>query len=231
MLFLTTSPSPQWLWGLTPEVWLTIAAIIAGPILAVQAEKWIERSREHRGRRVWLFRELMATRGTRLSPRHVEALNIVELEYHPSRRKEKKVYEAWRSYFDALKTPPPDPKSPQAYYDKRDDLFVELLYEMGKYLGFDFDRVAIRRNSYSPQGHGDMEEDLNIIRKGLAKVFTSESYGVPVRHVGDDFKAPPLITPRDFGMVPEEKTLTTGASETAAHRQVPQPSAPEKLMR
>jgi len=187
------------LWGMSTEAWLTIMAIIAGPILAVQAQKFVELNREKRARKVTLFRELMATRGTRLSPRHVEALNIIQLEYAPNDKRQKRVYEAWRTYFDALATPPPDPKSPQSYYDKRDGFLVDLLYEMGNYLGYDFDRVAIMRNSYTPQGHGDAEQEFNIIRKGLAKIFTTESSGVPVRHVDDKFKAPPLLGPKDFG--------------------------------
>ena len=195
ILAATTTASPdQWVWGMTPEAWLTLVAVLLGPILAVQAQKWLERRREERNRKVWIFRELMATRGTRLSGRHVEALNTIELEYDGSKKKQKRVYEAWRSYFDMLYTPPGDPNGLANHFQKRDDLFVELVYEMGQYLGFKFDRVAIKRNCYTPVGHGHLEEDMNIIRKGLAKIFTSKGSAVPVRAVDEDFERPPLVT-------------------------------------
>ena len=157
----------------TTQFLLNILAIIAGPILAVQAQKWIERRREQHGRKLWLFRELMATRGTRLSPRHVEALNTIDMEYFPSKRKQRRVHEAWRSYLDALDTPH-DPQNPQPIRDKRDNAFDDLLYEMGNFLGFTFDRVAIRRNIYSPVAHGQIEEDQQLIRKGVVDLLTGK---------------------------------------------------------
>ena len=60
---------------------LTILAVILGPILAVQAQKAIERWRERRNRKLWVFKTLMATRGSRLSPNHVQALNMIDLEF------------------------------------------------------------------------------------------------------------------------------------------------------
>jgi len=161
--------------GIRLEGWLTIIAIILGPILAVQAQKYIERKREERLRKLFVFRELMATRGTRLSSRHVEALNLIDLEYSPANNRQRKVHEAWRSYFDALgvQADATDPRS-QSVFEKRDNAFVELMYEMGNYLGFRFDRVAIRRNIYSPVGHGEIEDDQRLIRKGVVDLLTGK---------------------------------------------------------
>ena len=47
-----------------------VFATLFGPILAVQAQKWLERNREIKQRRAWIFRTLMATRATTLSPVH-----------------------------------------------------------------------------------------------------------------------------------------------------------------
>src|SRR5690349_16488287 len=117
----------------TAQFWIYMVAIIAGPILAVQAEKWLARRREEQGRKLWLFRELMATRAARLSARHVEALNLIELEYSAAKKTQRRVHEAWRSYFDTLGLPV-DPQNPQAVFDKRDSAFVDLLYEMAQCL-------------------------------------------------------------------------------------------------
>jgi hypothetical protein len=80
--------------GIRLEGWLTLIAVIVGPVLAVQAQKYIERRREERIRKVFLFRELMATRAARLSQRHVEALNLIDLEYNQTKSKERAVHEA-----------------------------------------------------------------------------------------------------------------------------------------
>ncbi len=159
--------------GIRLEGWLTIIAVLLGPVLAVQIQKYIERKREERQRKLFLFRELMATRGTRLSPRHVEALNLIDLEYSAKNDGMRRVHEAWRSYLDALNLPN-DPKDPQRVFDKRNDAFVELMYEMGNYLGFKFDRVVIQRNIYSPIGHGEIEDDQRLIRKGVVELLAGK---------------------------------------------------------
>jgi len=64
---------------MTISDWLMISAVLTGPILAVQVQKFIESWREAKQRKIYIFKTLMATRGTTLSPRHVEALNIIDV--------------------------------------------------------------------------------------------------------------------------------------------------------
>lgn len=59
-----------------------IAAVILGPILAVQVQKRIEKLREKWGRKNHLFQILMSTRASRLSPDHVQALNMIDLVFY-----------------------------------------------------------------------------------------------------------------------------------------------------
>ncbi|MHA6848823.1 DUF6680 family protein [Ralstonia syzygii] len=63
------------MWGLEAKDWVMVGATIAGPILAVQAQKWVERAREATNRRSLIFTTLMATRQSRISMEHVRALN------------------------------------------------------------------------------------------------------------------------------------------------------------
>lgn len=157
----------------TTQFWLNIVAVILGPILAVQAQKFIERRREDRSRKLFLFRELMATRMARLSKRHVEALNLIDLEYPGDTAKDKGVHEAWRSYLDALGQPN-DPNSQHVIFDRRDRAFTELMYQMAKRLDFPFDKVAIERNIYSPVAHGKLEDDQELIRRGVVDLLTGK---------------------------------------------------------
>jgi hypothetical protein len=69
---------------------------------------------------------------------------------------------------------------------------------MGHYLGFQFDRVAIKRNSYTPVGHLHLETDLAIIRKGFAKIFTAKGRAVPIHAVDQKYTSEPLVTAADI---------------------------------
>jgi hypothetical protein len=186
---------------MTAATWLsvlTLVAILLGPILAVQVEKYIERRRQVRARRLHLFHELMATRGSRLSPRHVEALNTIELLFDPKDLEDKKVLDAWKEYLDALNNQPTDSELLKNYYVTRDDLFFELLHVTGVRLGIPFDKVAIKRNCYTPIAFGEYENDWMVIRKALVKMFTNKSHAVPIRIVGEEFEGAALITAADF---------------------------------
>jgi uncharacterized protein DUF6680 len=64
-----------------------------------------------------------------------------------------------------------------------DDLIVELLYQMGKSLGYEFDRVHIKRAAYFPKGHGEIEDENKIIRKAFVQILTGKS-AFPMNVVG-----------------------------------------------
>ena len=81
---------------------LTIVAILAGPVLAIQIQKYLEEKRELKRRKIRVFRELMVTRSTVLSPRHVEALNTIQMEFSAKDPNEKKVLDAWQLYINHL---------------------------------------------------------------------------------------------------------------------------------
>ena len=76
--------------------WLMILAVLLSPVIAVQVQKGIEKWREGRNRKLLIFKTLMATRGSRLSPAYVEALNMIDLEFNTKKTKEKKVLNAWK---------------------------------------------------------------------------------------------------------------------------------------
>ena len=78
----------------------TIFAIILGPIVALWLQRISERRQDRRYRKLVIFKELMATRATRISPRHVDALNAIEVEF--SSKGDKRVLDAWRLYLDHL---------------------------------------------------------------------------------------------------------------------------------
>ena len=81
---------------------LIVFATLLSPLIAVQVQKWIERSTERRDAQRQLFYDLMATRATRVAAKHVEALNRIDLEFHSKHRAEREVLNRWRIYADHL---------------------------------------------------------------------------------------------------------------------------------
>ena len=149
---------------------ILVLVTFVAPIAAVQAQKWIERHREKRRGKDFIFRTLMATRAARVSREHVQALNMIDLEFYGGGTREKRVREVWRQYLDHLNTQY-DKAAAATWSMRQDELFVDLLYEMANCLGYDFDKIHIKNSSYSPVAHGNLEEVHNVIRLGLANVL------------------------------------------------------------
>jgi hypothetical protein len=156
----------KWL-GISLEAWLTIVAIILGPILALFAQRALDWIREKKNRKLRLFRELMVTRYMRLSPRHVEALNMVPLEFKDEGG-EKKVLDAWKEYLDHLGTD--SSQDVNAWGKKGFDLLVDLLFEMSSSLGYDFEKLRIKKEMYSPKLFADVEAEWHTLRKQLVEL-------------------------------------------------------------
>ena len=146
--------------------WVIAGCTVAGPVLAVQAQKWVEGFREKNARRLTIFRTLMATRATNLSPAHVEALNAVPIDFY----RDKKVIDAWEEYLLHLNT---EPGNNPAWGPKRVDLFVKLLALIGAKVGYDFN-VAQMNRIYFPNAHGELNADQEIVRKGVVALLKGD---------------------------------------------------------
>ena len=76
----------------------TILAILLGPIVALWIQRISDRQRNRGNRKLFVFKELMATRATRTSPRHVDALNAIEVEFSEGSKGDTNILNAWRLY-------------------------------------------------------------------------------------------------------------------------------------
>ncbi|PCJ58904.1 MAG: hypothetical protein COA65_06945 [Rhodospirillaceae bacterium] len=145
---------------------LMIVAILLAPVVAVQVQKWLEKSREDRARKLWIFKALMATRAAAVSPEHVQALNMIDLEFRKTRYR--LVAAAWKMYLDHLSSYPKDDEKQQPVWDgRRVDLLTSLLLAMGRALGYEFDEVHVKRGVYAPVAQGRLEDENTRIRRGL----------------------------------------------------------------
>jgi len=167
---------------------LTIIAIIAGPILAVQAQKWIEKLTRRKELKRSIFQVLMTTRGTPLDPDRIKALNMIDIAFSAKSEKDKKVRDAWRLYFDQLHDVPRDYQAPD-YKTKMDnwntrssDVGIDMLHVMAQALNYDFDKVLIKRGAYVPEAHGFDQLSKLFLRDSLANLFLGKA-SLPIRIV------------------------------------------------
>src|SRR5882672_3424001 len=104
-----------------------IFATLVGPLLAVQAQKYLERWRAETERRKQIFKTLMATRASRLAPVHIESLNLIDIEFPAARSRFKRVRSAWKAYLTHLGESAPDAPAQPVFFAKREELFTDLL--------------------------------------------------------------------------------------------------------
>lgn len=148
--------------------WLIVLATLLSPVIAVQVTRFLDERNEVRGRKLSIFKTLMATRAYTISWAHVEALNRIDLEFVKGKKKEKAVVEAWKEYHDLLSN---DKLSAEQWAAKRIELLVELLHKMAIVLDYDFDKTHIKNSSYAPRIHSDTEAQQESIRKGVIEVL------------------------------------------------------------
>lgn len=145
-----------------------ILATGLSPVIAVQVTRFLDDRNEERGRKLRVFKTLMATRAYNVSPGHVEALNTIDLEFSATKPLEKAVLDVWQQYLDHLGNLQMEPG---AWNIRRVDLLVELLYSMGKCVGYDFNKTQIKNGTYSPTVHGRIEDEQSRIRSMTLEIL------------------------------------------------------------
>ncbi len=167
--------------GLELKDWVMVIAVLMGPVLAVQAQKIVEKMRDKRNRRLQIFKTLMSTRAERVSREHVQALNLIDIEFYGSlifgirlqTKREKAITNAWKNYNSHLNDK--SYLSLEEWYRDGDSLFTKMLYEISQALGYDFDEVQLKRDAYKPEAHVNLENSQITVLDGLAKVLSNQN--------------------------------------------------------
>ncbi len=147
------------------DVVLSVCTVL-GPILAVQAQRIVDRWRATRDRRIVIFRTLMATRATSVAPDHVAALNSIPIDFHGCRD----VEDRWQEYFRHL-----DTRSPitETWVNSKFEKLDKLLKSISDELGFKFN-MANLSSIYHPQLLQNIETEMHLIRIGLVRLLGGE---------------------------------------------------------
>lgn len=172
-------------WSIKATDVAIIFATLVGPILAVWASEWRQRQKAASDRREWVFRTLMTTRGAKLSPEHVAAINHIEFAFPKGQYPE--VDDARALYRKHLRSP--DSVSSelavrQAWFNRTNELFSDMLHLMAKALGVQFPKSEITEESYHPDAYLLSENELNEIRSLLLEVL-KQGRPLNIRVVGE----------------------------------------------
>lgn len=153
--------------GITKEIFsinvplrdcLTILAILFAPLVALWIQGKLDERKEDKKRRLWIFKTLMATRASVLSLDHIQALNMIDIEFY-NNRKYKEIKKSWREYLHARTKSPAKNESENTQFNKDcQDTLTSLLVKMGEALGYEFEEVDIKQSIYKPQGHVTEEQ-------------------------------------------------------------------------
>lgn len=194
--------------GLEYKDFIMTMAVIIGPFGAVQIQRVLEKIREKKQRRLDIFKTLMSTRAEKLNRAHVQALNMIDIEFYGrmipiirtryQRKTEQAVTHAWKIYNSHLNKLNEFNNFP-VWSARTDELFTELLYALAQSLNYDFDKVQLQRDCYRPQAHGELENLQGKILVGLEKVLSGES-SLPMRIVNIP------VVPDEQDVVSVEKT-------------------------
>jgi hypothetical protein len=157
--------------GITLEGWLTIFAIVAGPLLAFEIQRRRDNRREKRNRKLEIFRRLLLTLKVPLAPSHVDAINSIPLEFHSHQE----IIRAWRLYTSHLNDRAMNKADPARWGEKKFDLLLELVYLIGQELDYShLDKATLKDSLYVPQGYGDTEEEWRQIRVAWLQVLNGQ---------------------------------------------------------
>jgi hypothetical protein len=163
--------------------WVIAVATLLGPILAVQAQKFLERWHSARERRVAIFYTLMGTRRAQVAPAHVDALNRIDMEFRPrtfgwmrpiQSKRDRAVVDAWSLYSQHLHHDV-RPEHVVTWNSQGNVLFYDLLYKLSTALGFGFEKSQLQLGIYQPIAHGRVEQLQEQLLENVVKVVKGES--------------------------------------------------------
>jgi len=180
---------------------LTIVAIVVGPVAALWVQRVLDQIRDARNRKMWIFKTLMSNRATRLSPVYVQALNLIDVEFTAKNAAEEAVRRTWKELLDLYQNFKTTPNASE----KATELNAALLAVIGKSLGYDFDKVHLKKGAYYPEFLGNVDLEQHSLRRSILELLAGKRR-IPVGVFQEEF--PAIRLPEEERVpVTEAKTL------------------------
>jgi len=140
--------------------WLTLLAIVLGPVIAVSITLWIEHRRRSRERGLQIMRMLLSTRHMPANPQYNAAINLIPAEFNA----EREIMDAWRNY-NALVREHPRPELADDHQRRVTAAQSTLIYRVMLSVGLKLSEADIQTQAYISQGFVDRD---NLYVKSLA---------------------------------------------------------------
>jgi hypothetical protein len=148
---------------------LTVIALVAGPIIAVRVVERLRISAEHQSRRMHLFRTLMSTRSLNLDAGHIQAINLVDVEFLTEKKADKQVITKWQIYRQHL-----DSDVSPDWEKERQKLFIDLLQAVAVAVGYEYDEALLIKGVYFPHAYQAANEISSATAKAWHEVLNGE---------------------------------------------------------
>lgn len=181
---------------LTLNEGLTLVGLILGPAIGSYLVVRLEDYKSQRSRRMNIFVTLMRTRGQSLSFDHVNALNLIEVEFH----NDKEVITAWKEYLGELSKPPLVNAAAEAISNRAEDRrksLAKLIHKISKVLKFKIEQFDIFESNYTPQGWHDDEQQQKYLRMLLINLLSgTTSIPVTLREQAEETESLTPFPPR-----------------------------------
>ena len=128
---------------MTLTEFLTIVAIIFGPVAAVLISLWNERRRKRHEQKLSILRMLMNTRAMPSDPAWSVAVNLVPIEFNDDR----KVMKAWREYMEAVRYKA-SPENEQTANAQSVAKQIKLIHQVLKSMDLEISETDLQTEAY-----------------------------------------------------------------------------------
>ena len=166
--------------------WLTVLAIVVGPVLALSAQRLLDMLREKKKAKENIFFAIMRHRGQWYHVERIQALNSIEVVFAG----DKAVMTKWRAFIDHVRTPKPkEDDGAKNWDDNLDTAVCDLSQAIGNSLGYKLDLKQIRQGAYTPQLHSNIDTAQVAVWLNLAQALRTGELLVRVKEGADDADA------------------------------------------
>lgn len=142
--------------GLKLYEFLTLLAIITGPIIAVIVSLVMEARRRTREQQTQTLRMLLSTRHLPSDPNYSTAINLIPIDFNNNTG----VMTAWNTYIETIRFRPAA-EDEETHRQKTINKQTKLIFQMMKCLGYKLDETDIQLSAYAADGF-ILRENMNI---------------------------------------------------------------------
>lgn len=165
----------------------------------------------------------MMYRATPLAHSYVQALNLIDVVFNADSKKEKAVRTGWKVLLNHLDKG----KGKPDFFEQSQNHTSVLLAAMGACLGYEFDELYLKQHAYQPQGHGQIEEEQNAIRRLQLQVLQG-TRRLPIAIFPDQFPEV-VLPPGDTKPFAKRANAYTRRARRVSFTRIAKPGADETV--